>query len=284
MSKPKLYLGGPMRGYVDFNQPAFMEARDHYSLAFDVIDPFMLDEKYGRTDWVEEDFTIHFDLVMAEDIAELRECTHAAFLPYWEDSEGARIEHAEALELGLKINYYTLARAKMIKATGEARVFELTGSKRDSSEGKPRPDLIDPDFLLEFGAFLGKGAAHYGDHNWALGQPTASTLESGNRHWLKLMAGLTDEEHDFAVVFAVMNRRRTRRLVKAGKLPPEMDDAKVWADDYCIDMSGNKVDILSGTNSDTCRPESPVDKLRDHLEATAAFNEDKCNYPCECAP
>lgn len=93
----------------------------------------------------------------------------------------------------------------------EERVFK-SGAKRDSNEGRPRPDLISPYFTNRLGVLLAQGASKYGAKNWEKGIPSDVFLESLERHLVaykqSLMVGFSsdykNEDHLAAIAFNVM--------------------------------------------------------------------------------
>lgn len=110
----KLYLAGPMRGYPEFNFPAFHAAAAHLrSLGHEVFSPAEKDiERHGTdisagnaTGSEAEATKLHgFNLRVAlgDDLAWI--CEHAegiALLREWQGSKGAQAEYATALALGL---------------------------------------------------------------------------------------------------------------------------------------------------------------------------------------
>ena len=114
----KLYLAGPMRGYPEFNFPAF---RTYATLlrqkGHEVFSPAEADERrHGKniaagnmTGSEEQAIKDHgFDLRVAlgEDLAWIcAEADGIAMIPGWQESKGATAEHATAVALGLKIIY-----------------------------------------------------------------------------------------------------------------------------------------------------------------------------------
>lgn len=112
----KIYLAGPMRGIPEFNFPAFMAAADQ--LRFDgheVFNPAEKDNEKHGTD-ISKGNTAGDEAVAAQEHGfNLREalgadlawiCAEAdavALLPGWQNSKGAKAEHATALALGLKV-------------------------------------------------------------------------------------------------------------------------------------------------------------------------------------
>jgi hypothetical protein len=85
---PRIYLLGPMTGYLNDNRPAFNAAASALRLmGYEVINPAELDEAEGgilpkRTD------------CYRRDMGYLRECTAGVALPGWQQSIGARWEAA----------------------------------------------------------------------------------------------------------------------------------------------------------------------------------------------
>jgi hypothetical protein len=110
----KVYLAGPMRGYPNFNFPAFHEAAAHLrAQGHEVFNPAERDEHaHGKevsdspngdlADITHTGFS-HREAMKA-DMAWI--CDHAeaiALLPRWTGSRGARAEMALAECLGLKV-------------------------------------------------------------------------------------------------------------------------------------------------------------------------------------
>jgi hypothetical protein len=56
----------------------------------------------------------------------------------------------------------------------------MEGKKFD--EGKPRVDLVDPDFVLELSKVLTMGADKYGPYNWARGMAWSRPTAALQRH------------------------------------------------------------------------------------------------------
>ena len=114
----KVYLAGPMRGYPEFNFPAFhAAARMLREAGHHVFSPAEKDiERHGKdisadnaTGDVKEATEKHgFSLrdALHDDMVWI--CKHAtaiALLPGWENSNGANAEHALAKALGLHFIY-----------------------------------------------------------------------------------------------------------------------------------------------------------------------------------
>lgn len=116
----KCYLAGPMRGYPEFNFPAFHRAaRELRDIGFEVFSPAEKDiERHGYdisqdnpNGSVEDAVENHgFSLrdALHDDLAWIcKHATHIALLPGWERSDGARAEHATATALKLQFIYLT---------------------------------------------------------------------------------------------------------------------------------------------------------------------------------
>ena len=110
-----------------------------------------------------------------------------------------------------------------IKDSGQRQEFE-TGSKRDTNEGKSRPDLISPYFQERLGHHLAKGAKKYGENNWAKGQPLKRYMESLERHLMLAKMGKVDEDHLSAIAFNVMGIIDHEERINLGLLPEELDN------------------------------------------------------------
>lgn len=114
----KIYLAGPMRGYQDFNFPAFhAAAKKLRAEGHTVFNPAEKDEqKHGKGTLKSKtgdlkDIKKHgFSLreALATDLAWI--CKHAdgvALLPGWSKSKGATAEKATAHALGLEVRKLT---------------------------------------------------------------------------------------------------------------------------------------------------------------------------------
>jgi len=108
----KYYIAGPMRGYPQFNFPAFYSAADHLrARGHFVFNPAERDASEGfdptgfRGDMDELELA-EFDLraALADDTQFIcKEATHIYMLPGWSRSMGANAERFLGLALGLVI-------------------------------------------------------------------------------------------------------------------------------------------------------------------------------------
>lgn len=55
--------------------------------------------------------------------------------------------------------------------------------------GKPRVDLVDPEFLLGLAQVLTFGANKYGDHNWRNGLDVSRAIAAALRHIMEFQMG-----------------------------------------------------------------------------------------------
>lgn len=108
-----VYLSGPMRGYKDFNFPAFMEAASALrAQGYWVYNPAERDvEHYGEDAFRSEtgdlaDVTVDFDIrySLAEDVEMIAaEMDAVVALPGWIHSKGAVAEVATARAVGIDV-------------------------------------------------------------------------------------------------------------------------------------------------------------------------------------
>jgi hypothetical protein len=110
-----------------------------------------------------------------------------------------------------------------VKDSGERRDFD-TGSRRDVRRGKGRFDLVNPIALKRLARHYENGGAKYGDHNWELGQPMMSYLDSAIRHLYTFIEGNRDEDHLAAVMWNAAAAIYTEEMIRRGILPDELDD------------------------------------------------------------
>ena len=111
------------------------------------------------------------------------------------------------------------------------RVFP-TGSVRDSRSGKGRFDLIPPEPMFQLARHYEGGCENYGERNWEMGQPLcASYLDSAERHFYQLKAGMTDENHAIAAVWNLFGFIQTLTWIEDGVLPQELDDRPKYGKD-----------------------------------------------------
>lgn len=124
----RVYIAGPMRGYPQFNFPAFFEAEEEVMVALgadvglartevEIFNPARRDLDHHGPDVMDSDTGdleelaekgITFDLrsaLSADTDFITRRATHIYMLKGWENSSGARAERALAQALGLEVMY-----------------------------------------------------------------------------------------------------------------------------------------------------------------------------------
>lgn len=127
----RFYIAGPMRGYKDFNFPAFHAAakvlREGYHK---VVSPAEMDEEeYGSYKEIEAQVSKPNSLrgFMARDLPAMLSCDGVALLPGWAESQGALIEAFVAEMCGLKVFEYmesafdgrSVSTARLLLAIGQ---------------------------------------------------------------------------------------------------------------------------------------------------------------------
>lgn len=91
----KLYLAGPMSGLPEYNYPAFNAADEALtSLGFEVLNPVDA-EILNPTPGVHQ----NWDWYMRQAIIMVAQADAIAFLPGWQGSRGARLEHRIGTDL-----------------------------------------------------------------------------------------------------------------------------------------------------------------------------------------
>jgi hypothetical protein len=98
------------------------------------------------------------------------------------------------------------------KDSGKRSEFE-SGMVRDTSEGKPRFNLIMPEgvpykeqLLTRWAELMARGAEKYSDRNWEKAEGKAEedhAKESLLRHTMQFIHGEDDEDHGAAILFNV---------------------------------------------------------------------------------
>ena len=102
----KIYIAGPMRGYEKNNHEAFDAAERFLSnkRIWNPVNPARKDRDAGVNP--EDDMTkLELKEALLRDVNLVFECDCLYMLRGWERSEGARMEHALALALGMGIQY-----------------------------------------------------------------------------------------------------------------------------------------------------------------------------------
>lgn len=100
-----------------------------------------------------------------------------------------------------------------IKDSGK-RIKFRSGMVRDTTEGKPRYDLLDRVGLYRQAMHMAKGAEKYGERNWELaeGPEELTRFEaSAFRHFMQWLNGEEDEDHAAAVCFNIWAAEMVKR-------------------------------------------------------------------------
>jgi hypothetical protein len=143
----RVYIAGPMRGYPQFNFPAFDAARDAWAArGWEVVSPADMDR---TLDGVQENNPtpdqIHsFAHYMRRDISALLTVDAIAFLPGWEASTGANVEKVVAQALNLDqydaITFAALAPAE--ERNGKHSMFPVLEAKLEACAEVPAHHTI----------------------------------------------------------------------------------------------------------------------------------------------
>jgi len=99
-----------------------------------------------------------------------------------------------------------------------------TGAVRDSSDDKPRPDLISPYAQWRKGLWLAEGAKKYKERNWEKGMKFSRCIASIFRHLLEYMMGKRNEDHLAAIAVNAEFLMHYEAMIEKGLLPKSLDD------------------------------------------------------------
>jgi hypothetical protein len=213
----KVYLAGPMRGYPEFNFPAFFEAEKKLqTLGFDVINPARLDVELGfdpkRS--LEEQPNFPMDDFIKRDLACILSLPKGksllVLLPGFSSSVGVTAEIALAKwrgvpqftlakvldksewwsaknrkEAGIALPSYVIT-AKSPSDSGEVRIISPTGGQK--GQKLERFELLPPMAMEEVAQVYGKGAEKYAPRNWEKGYSWNLSLGALERHLNKFKA------------------------------------------------------------------------------------------------
>jgi hypothetical protein len=102
----KVYIAGPMRGYVDYNFAAFDAAAAMLeSDGHEVVNPAQMDRDVGFDPKSTEVSNEFLRDALRRDLSAICDCDAIAMLPGWEHSGGANIEWSLAVHLSLRVIY-----------------------------------------------------------------------------------------------------------------------------------------------------------------------------------
>lgn len=99
MSKPIIYIAGPISGIADLNRPAFYQAQEQLNaLGFEVRNPHEFC-KHIQSDNPSD------PAYYKQGFAELTLCTDVLLLPGWQYSAGAQLESKAAVLFGMNVHH-----------------------------------------------------------------------------------------------------------------------------------------------------------------------------------
>lgn len=105
----KVYVSGPMRGYPDFNYPAFDAAAERLrALGCEVVNPVDIGRAFGTAEEINASPEL-VEKVLRADLAAVADCDTIYLLSGWTTSEGARRELNVALACNLRIELECVA-------------------------------------------------------------------------------------------------------------------------------------------------------------------------------
>jgi len=110
-----------------------------------------------------------------------------------------------------------------MKDSGKRDTFE-TGAVRDSSEGKPRPDLFSAFAMERIGRLLEMGARKYALRNWERGMNYTRVAASLHRHLMMYMQHDRSEDHLAALAVNASFLMHYDAMIERGVLPQSLDD------------------------------------------------------------
>ena len=130
-SRRVFYVAGPMRGYSEFNFPAFARvAALLRQQGHDVISPHEHDLSLGldpNKPLDEQAFPITTEDLLRWDLEQIiKVCTDLYMMAGWEQSEGATTEHTVARALRLRIHYELPKDERYIYGWSSALIKEST--------------------------------------------------------------------------------------------------------------------------------------------------------------
>lgn len=210
-----LYLAGPMRGYDQFNFPAFQDAAVRLRRAgWIILSPAERDIAEGFDPTLNSLDGFDVEAAMAADFGMILKADGIVLLPGWEKSKGARAERFVAEQVGKRVFQLDRPRRGMQNAdpwngnphlpaedagwdvgekandesgwlvvtpTTETRITNPdTGGEKGSK--LQRYDLIPAGPLATLAEHYGRGATKYVDRNWERGYSWSLSFAALNRH------------------------------------------------------------------------------------------------------
>lgn len=105
------------------------------------------------------------------------------------------------------------------KDSGKRVEFE-SGMHRDTTEGKPRYDLIPEPMLTRLAELYARGCEKYGERNWELANSEVELNRfkaSAWRHFVQWSRNDDDEDHAVAVAFNVFAYETIKEKINGTK-------------------------------------------------------------------
>lgn len=87
------------------------------------------------------------------------------------------------------------------------RIRYKSGFNRDTSEGKPRYDLVPLEVFTRLAELYTRGAIKYGESNWKNASTNVEInrfKQSAWRHFIKWQEDQEDEDHGIATIWNIM--------------------------------------------------------------------------------
>ena len=116
----------------------------------------------------------------------------------------------------------------VLKDNGKRQSFGKNLAIRDTTEEKPRPDLLSPFAEERQGHWLRMGAAKYAERNWEKGMPFSRCVASLKRHVMRYQQGMRDEDHLAAIMFNAMALIHYEEMIERGVLPASLNDLPTY--------------------------------------------------------
>jgi hypothetical protein len=184
----KVYIIGPMRGQPYYNFPQFDAAATLLrSQGYEVRTPSEMDRTAGFDamklpkdyDWQSVPDNFSLNACVDRDIEAVKWSTTLYALRGWQDSTGARAEHALGVWLGKEVLY---------QDGGEERVVDkTTGGEKGSKLA--RFDLLPIQPLWELAELYGVGSKKYAPRNWQRGYAWSLSYAAAMRHSWQFWGG-----------------------------------------------------------------------------------------------
>lgn len=251
----KLYVAGPMRGYDQFNFPAFDKAAKMLrENGFEIVSPAEMDRDLGfdpingGMDAFESLGGI--EAALHRDFGVILECDGLAMLPGWELSSGARAEVFIAQTTGRAVYKFIeddvsfklipiqhtgvellphhdvepIPRTDVLNdanSTDNVYIDQETGAMKYTKQAMF--SLIPPRALWQLAERYGAGTKKYPAHNWEGGYPWSLSMDALMRHLMQFWGGEDiDDETGGTHLSAVM--WHAAALIEFMHTHPELDD------------------------------------------------------------